>query len=133
MYRDADRSEPYDDEDRALLEALASVAAVALANADLYGQVQRQKDGLSAVTTSMGEGVCAMNERGEITFMNPSGADMLGGSRFGTGRGPTTYPARREGAGLSPRAGRRAMALGRTSPAMTRGSPASTAPTSRSR
>ena len=27
---------------------------------------------------SMGEGVCALSERGEITFMNPSGADMLG-------------------------------------------------------
>jgi diguanylate cyclase (GGDEF)-like protein/PAS domain S-box-containing protein len=72
------RREPYDDEDRALLEALASVAALALSNADLYGKAQRQKDELSAVTSSMGEGVCAIGERGQITFMNPSGADMLG-------------------------------------------------------
>jgi diguanylate cyclase (GGDEF)-like protein/PAS domain S-box-containing protein len=72
------RSEPYDDEDRALLQALASVAAVALTNAGLYGEVERQKDELAAVTTSMGEGVCAIDERGVITFMNPSGADMLG-------------------------------------------------------
>ncbi len=72
------RSEPYDDEDRALLQALASIAAVALTNAGLYGEVQRQKDELSAVTSSMGEGVCAISEQGEITFMNPSGADMLG-------------------------------------------------------
>ncbi|HVT42193.1 MAG TPA: EAL domain-containing protein [Acidimicrobiales bacterium] len=72
------RDEPYDDEDQALLEALASVASVALANADLYGEVARQKDALSAITSSMGEGVCAINEEGRITFMNPSGADMLG-------------------------------------------------------
>ncbi len=72
------QSEPYDDEDRALLQALASVAGVALANAGLYREVQRQKDELSAVTSSMGEGVCAISEEGRITFMNPSGADMLG-------------------------------------------------------
>lgn len=73
-----ERSEPYDDEDRALLEALASIASVALTNAGLYGELQRQKDELSAITSSLGEGVCALGERGEITFMNPSGADMLG-------------------------------------------------------
>jgi diguanylate cyclase (GGDEF)-like protein/PAS domain S-box-containing protein len=81
------RSEPYDDEDRALLQALASVAMVALDNAGLYGEVQRQKDELSAITSSLGEGVCAISEKGAITFMNPSAADMLGwySLRDGTG------------------------------------------------
>ncbi len=72
------RTEPFDDADRALLDALASVGAVALANADLYGQVQRQQEHLSAITSSLGEGVCAISEGGDVTFMNPAGASMLG-------------------------------------------------------
>ena len=72
------RTEPFDDADRALLDALASVGAIALANADLYAEVERQKDNLSVITSSLGEGVCAINKRGEITFMNPAGASMLG-------------------------------------------------------
>jgi len=72
------RTEPFDDADRALLDALASVGAVALANADLYAEVERQKDNLSVITSSLGEGVCAINKSGEITFMNPAGANMLG-------------------------------------------------------
>ena len=72
------RTEPFDDADRALLDALASVGAVALANADLYAAVERQKDDLSVITRSLGEGVCAINQGGEITFMNPAGAGMLG-------------------------------------------------------
>jgi diguanylate cyclase (GGDEF)-like protein/PAS domain S-box-containing protein len=72
------RTEPFDDADRALLDALASVGAVALANADLYAAVERQKDDLSVITRSLGEGVCAINQGGAITFMNPAGAGMLG-------------------------------------------------------
>ncbi len=72
------RTEPFDDADRALLDALASVGAVALANADLYAEVERQKDNLSVITSSLGEGVCAISKSGEITFMNPAGAGMLG-------------------------------------------------------
>ncbi len=72
------RTEPFDDADRALLDALASVGAIALANADLYAEVERQKDNLSAIASSLGEGVCAVNMSGEITFMNPAGAAMLG-------------------------------------------------------
>jgi diguanylate cyclase (GGDEF)-like protein/PAS domain S-box-containing protein len=72
------RTEPFDDADRALLEALASVGAIALANADLYAEVEQQKDNLSVIASSLGEGVCAINNAGEITFMNPAGVSMLG-------------------------------------------------------
>ncbi len=68
------RTEPIDDADRALLNALASVGAVALANADLHAEVER----LSVITSSLGEGVCAIDTSGQITFMNPAGARMLG-------------------------------------------------------
>jgi diguanylate cyclase (GGDEF)-like protein/PAS domain S-box-containing protein len=72
------RTQPFDDADRALLDALASVGAIALANADLYAEVERQKDNLSVIASSLGEGVCAINKSGDITFMNPAGASMLG-------------------------------------------------------
>jgi len=72
------RTEPFDEPDRALLDALASVGGVALTNTDLYEEVQHQKDNLSVITNSLGEGVCAVNALGEITFMNPAGSEMLG-------------------------------------------------------
>ncbi len=70
--------EAFDEADRALLQALASVGAVALANAELYAEVRRQRERLSVITGSLGEGVCAVSEDGRITFMNPAGAGMLG-------------------------------------------------------
>ena len=72
------RTEPFDESDRVLLEALASVAAVALSNADLHAEVERQKDDLVLITRSLGEGVCAIDRAGAITYMNPAGASMLG-------------------------------------------------------
>jgi diguanylate cyclase (GGDEF)-like protein/PAS domain S-box-containing protein len=70
--------DPFDDADRALLGAVVPVVARALSNADLYAEVERQKDDLSAITSNLGEGVCAISETGEITFLNPAGASMLG-------------------------------------------------------
>ena len=78
-----DGSEAFDDADVALLRALACVGAIALANADFYGKVQQEKEKLEVITSSLAEGVCAISEVGEITFMNPSGAGMLGWYRRG--------------------------------------------------
>jgi diguanylate cyclase (GGDEF)-like protein/PAS domain S-box-containing protein len=72
------------DADRALLAAVASVGAVALANAELYAEVQQQREKLSVITGSLGEGVCAVSEEGQVTFMNPAGASMLGWYRLET-------------------------------------------------
>ncbi len=99
------RTEPFDDADRALIEALASVGAIALANANLYGEVTRQREKLSVITASLGEGVCAISGEGEITFMNPAGATMLGWHALGppgSRRRPGT--ARRRDAELPARA-----------------------------
>jgi diguanylate cyclase (GGDEF)-like protein/PAS domain S-box-containing protein len=81
------RTEPFDPGDRALLEALASVGSVALSNAHLYSEVQGQREHLSTITSSLGEGVCAISESGEVTFMNPAGASMLGWYTLGLGSG----------------------------------------------
>jgi diguanylate cyclase (GGDEF)-like protein/PAS domain S-box-containing protein len=82
------RTEPFDDADRALLDGLASVGAIALSNADLYAEVERQKDNLAVIASSLGEGVCAISKTGEITFMNPAGAAMLGWPDVRTGDDP---------------------------------------------
>ena len=81
------RTEPFDPADRALLDALASVGSVALSNAHLYTEVQRQRERLSTITSSLGEGVCAISESGDLTFMNPAGASMLGWYTLGSGSG----------------------------------------------
>jgi diguanylate cyclase (GGDEF)-like protein/PAS domain S-box-containing protein len=79
------QTEPFDDADQTLLEALASVGSIALVNTKLYAEVQQQKDKLSTITSSLGEGVCAVSETGEITFLNPAGASMLGWYTVGAG------------------------------------------------
>ncbi len=87
------RAEPFDDADGDLLEALASIGALALANADLYGEVRQQREKLSVITGSLGEGVCAVSEDGRITFMNPSGANMLGWFGLATDDDGSVVPA----------------------------------------
>ncbi len=90
---DRSRSVPFDEADRSLLEALASVGAIALANAELYGEVRQQRERLSLITGSIGEGVCAVSEDGRITFMNPAGASMLGWYGLDTGDEGPMVPA----------------------------------------
>ncbi len=72
------RNEPFDKADQALLDALAAVGSTALSNATLYGQSRAQEQRLAAITSSLGEGVCALSRSGRITFVNPAAAAMLG-------------------------------------------------------
>jgi diguanylate cyclase (GGDEF)-like protein/PAS domain S-box-containing protein len=57
--------------DRTRLQALGAVAAGALENALLYEQVH-------AITSSLGEGVLALDEQGVVTFANPAAEELLG-------------------------------------------------------
>jgi diguanylate cyclase (GGDEF)-like protein/PAS domain S-box-containing protein len=61
----------WDSNDEGLLRALASVASNALAHATLYEQVR-------TITSSLGEGVIAIDNQGVITFVNPAAERMLG-------------------------------------------------------
>ena len=72
------RAEPFDGADRAMLEALAMVGATSLGNAALYKETRQQRERLSAITASLGEGVCAVDRLGRITFLNSAAAKMLG-------------------------------------------------------
>jgi diguanylate cyclase (GGDEF)-like protein/PAS domain S-box-containing protein len=74
------KAEPFDDADRSLLYALGAVGAGALTNAVLYEDDRRQRERLAAITASLGEGVCALDAEGRVTFLNPAGEAMLGWS-----------------------------------------------------
>ncbi|HET7489323.1 MAG TPA: EAL domain-containing protein [Acidimicrobiales bacterium] len=62
---------PWRENDEGLLRTLASVAASALGNANLFER-------LRAVTASLAEGVVALDEEGIVTFANPAAERMLG-------------------------------------------------------
>jgi len=72
------RTEPFDDSDQALLDALAAVGTGALSNAWLFEEIRYQRESLSAITSSMGEGVVALSSSYETTFVNPAACAMLG-------------------------------------------------------
>jgi diguanylate cyclase (GGDEF)-like protein/PAS domain S-box-containing protein len=72
------RDEPFDDADRGLLRALAAVGSGALSNAELYQQVHVERERLSSITLNIGEGVCAIDTGGRLTFVNPAAADLTG-------------------------------------------------------
>jgi diguanylate cyclase (GGDEF)-like protein len=71
------RDEPFDDADGSLLRALAAVGAGALSNAELYQQVRLERERLSSITQTMGEGVCAVDADGNLTFANPAATDLI--------------------------------------------------------
>ena len=71
------RDEPFDDADRGLLRALAAVGNGALSNAVLYQQVHVERERLSSITLNIGEGVCAIDAGGKLTFVNRAAADMI--------------------------------------------------------
>jgi len=71
------RDEPFDEADRGLLRALAAVGTAALSNAELYQQVQDERERLASITLNIGEGVCALDARGKLIFVNPAAADMV--------------------------------------------------------
>jgi diguanylate cyclase (GGDEF)-like protein/PAS domain S-box-containing protein len=71
------RDEPFDDADRGLLKALAAVGTGALSNAELYQQVRLERERLASVTLNIGEGVCAIDADGKLTFVNPAAVAMI--------------------------------------------------------
>jgi diguanylate cyclase (GGDEF)-like protein/PAS domain S-box-containing protein len=72
------KNEPFDSADQSLLEALTAVGAGALANARLYSEMERQQDRLATIAATLGEGVCAVDLAGRVTFVNPAAQEMLG-------------------------------------------------------
>lgn len=71
------RDEPFDNADRSLLRALAAVGSGALSNAELYQQVHFERERLSSITLNIGDGVCALDAEGRLTFVNRAAADLI--------------------------------------------------------
>jgi diguanylate cyclase (GGDEF)-like protein/PAS domain S-box-containing protein len=71
------RDEPFDEADGGLLRALAAVGNGALSNAELYQQVRVERERLASITLNIGEGVCAVDAAGKLTFVNPAAADLI--------------------------------------------------------
>ncbi|HEX5189217.1 MAG TPA: EAL domain-containing protein [Streptosporangiaceae bacterium] len=72
------RDEPVSDAECDLLHALAAVGDGALRNAELYQQVRLEREKLSSIALNIGEGVCAVDAAGRLTFLNPAAADLTG-------------------------------------------------------
>src|SRR5579875_1780843 len=71
------RDEPFDQADRMVLDAIGAIAQGALANADLYRQVHMERGRLASITLNIGEGVCAVDAAGNLTFVNPAAAALV--------------------------------------------------------
>ena len=71
------RTEPFDNADRILLDAVAAIGKGALSNAELYRQVRFERERLASITLSIGEGVCAVDANGRLTFVNPAAAEII--------------------------------------------------------
>lgn len=76
---------PYSLADLAFAEELARRAALAVDNARLYQEareaqerLRHQLDFTTAITDSLGEGVCAFDAQGRFTFLNPAAKAILG-------------------------------------------------------
>ncbi|HWQ33549.1 MAG TPA: PAS domain S-box protein [Blastocatellia bacterium] len=81
----AESGRRYGEQELSLAEELAGRAAVAIDNSRLYQETQqtseqlrRQLEFTEAITNSLGEGVCAVDREGRLTFLNPAAEAMLG-------------------------------------------------------
>lgn len=64
------------DQDRYLLERSLALSSVEMQ--ELHAALRAERDAISSVTCSLGEGVCALDEDGVIEFVNPEGVRLLG-------------------------------------------------------
>jgi len=108
----------YSAEDRSLLQAFASQAAIAVNNASLYTEVHRQNQYLDAVLESSADGILLLDPQHRILRFNPACGRLTGyGADEAVGRpqeevlrwlrrepGPTLEQAEADGWPLSPQA-----------------------------
>lgn len=71
------REEPFEATDQVLLDTIAAIAQGALTNAELYHQVRYEQGRLASITLNIGEGVCAVDVSGNLTFVNPAAASLV--------------------------------------------------------
>ncbi len=62
----------FNDSDVEFLMAMANQAAIAIENAVLYQQLRAEKNRIESIVNCMNDGVIVMDDRSEITMMNPA-------------------------------------------------------------
>jgi len=60
------------------LESFASSAAIAIRNAELYDNIRRERERLSILLESIGEGIVATDPGGRVTIWNRAAAELAG-------------------------------------------------------
>src|SRR5258708_1924999 len=68
----------FTESDLAFAEDLASRAALAISNAQLYEQIRGQREQLEVTLTSIGDAVISTDAQGRVTFMNPVAEGLTG-------------------------------------------------------
>jgi len=75
----------FTESDEAIILQLGQMASVAIENSQLYRaaesaqeQLRRQLEFTNAITSSLGEGVYALDSKGCVTFLNPAAQQILG-------------------------------------------------------
>ncbi len=68
----------FSDEHVTLLNQLSHLASIAYANSALYAQVQTERDVARRVMKTMGQGLSLIGKNGNINYVNPALASLLG-------------------------------------------------------
>src|SRR5260370_32365430 len=64
------------DQDRYLLERSLSISSREMQ--ELSGNLRAERDRLSAILRSLGDGLCELDPEGRVLFINPQGEQLLG-------------------------------------------------------
>ena len=75
------RHRSWSDAEIASLESFASSAAIAVRNAELYDDIRRERERLSILLESIGEGIAATDSGGRITIWNGAAVELTGVTR----------------------------------------------------
>jgi PAS domain S-box-containing protein len=70
--------EPFSDDDRYLLSALADFAAVAIENARLFSEVEEQRGKLETILSGSHDLIVVTDEHGGVLLLNPAAAEAFG-------------------------------------------------------
>ena len=64
------------DQERYLLERSLNISSREMQ--ELSGSLRSERDRLSAILSSLGDGLCALDPEGRLLFINPKGEQLLG-------------------------------------------------------
>lgn len=72
-----DQAHYFNEDQLNLVQAIASQAAIAIENAQLYGIIQQEQKRLEAVLHAVGDAIMLMDEYGRLQLVNPAGSRLF--------------------------------------------------------